>query len=89
MTQQATVSPSIRKRAQESSNAIARMYISMRHLLNRGFYKPMGISGASLRNALLTLKPEIYEALIKQDELDRRHLRPKDYYSEDIFNSRR
>lgn len=60
MTQQSTVSPSIRKRAQESSNAIARMYISMRHLLNRGFYKPMGISGASLRNALLTLKPEIY-----------------------------
>ena len=38
---------------------------------------------------MLTLKPEIYEALIKQDELDRRHLRPKDYYSEDIFNSRR
>jgi len=63
MTQQATVSPSIRKRAQESSNAIARMYISMRHLLNRGFYKPMGISGASLRNALLTLKPEIYGSI--------------------------
>ena len=60
MTQHSIVSPSIRKRAQESSNAIARMYISMRHLLNRGFYKPMGISGASLRNALLTLKPEIY-----------------------------
>ena len=54
------VSSEIRKRAQESSNAIARMYVSMRHLLNRGFYKPMGISGASLRNALLTLKPEIY-----------------------------
>ena len=63
MTQQATVSPSIRKRAQESSNAIARMYISMRHLLNRGFYKPMGVSGASLRNALLTLKPEIYGSI--------------------------
>ena len=59
MTQQATVSASIRKRAQESSNAISRMYISMRHLLNRGFYKPMGVS-SSLRNALLTLKPEIY-----------------------------
>ena len=55
-----TVSPTLRKRAQDSSNAIARMYISMRHLLNRGFYKPMGISGTSLRKALLTLKPEIY-----------------------------
>ena len=63
MTQHITVSPSIRKRAQESSNAIARMYISMRHLLNRGFYKPMGVSGASLRNALLTLKPEIYGSI--------------------------
>ena len=63
MTRQATVPSSIRKRAQESSNAIARMYISMRHLLNRGFYKPMGVSGASLRNALLTLKPEIYGSI--------------------------
>ncbi len=63
MTQHSNVSPSIRKRAQESSNAIARMYISMRHLLNRGFYKPMGVSGASLRNALLTLKPEIYGSI--------------------------
>ncbi|MGB2100616.1 MAG: DUF6909 family protein, partial [Flavobacteriaceae bacterium] len=60
MTQQPTVSASLRKRAQDSSNAIARMYISMRHLLNRGFYKPMGVSGTSLRKALLTLKPEIY-----------------------------
>ena len=63
MIQQTTLSPPIRKRAQESSNAIARMYISMRHLLNRGFYKPMGVSGASLRNALLTLKPEIYGSI--------------------------
>ncbi len=31
---------------------------------------------------MLPLKPEIYEALLKQDELDRRQLRPKDYYSE-------
>jgi hypothetical protein len=32
----------------------------MRHLFNRGFYKPMGISGESLRESLLTLRPEIY-----------------------------
>ena len=63
MTTAPTVSATIRKRAQESSNAIARMYISMRHLLNRGFYKPMGVSGESLRNALLTLKPEIYGSI--------------------------
>ena len=47
MTQHPTVSAALRKRAQDSSNAIARMYISMRHLLNRGFYKPMGVSGTS------------------------------------------
>ncbi|KDN55272.1 DUF6909 family protein [Flavobacterium seoulense] len=49
-----------RTRAQESSAAIEKMYITMRHLFNRGFYKPMGISGDTLREALLTLRPEIY-----------------------------
>ena len=32
----------------------------MRHLFNRGFYKPMGVSGDSLRESLLALRPEIY-----------------------------
>jgi len=49
-----------RNRAQESTNAIERMYITMRHLFIRGFYKPMGVSGETLREALLTLRPEIY-----------------------------
>lgn len=52
-----------RTRAQESSNAIERMYITMRHLFNRGFYKPMGISGETLREALLLLRPEIYGSI--------------------------
>lgn len=52
-----TVTPS---RAQESTNAIERLYITMRHLFNRGFYKPNGISGEALKNALLALRPEIY-----------------------------
>jgi hypothetical protein len=47
-------------RAQESTNAIERLYITMRHLLNRGFYKPSGVSGNALRTALLLLRPEIY-----------------------------
>ncbi|MCW2117960.1 DUF6909 family protein [Flavobacterium sp. 7A] len=47
-------------RAQESSAAIEKLYITMRHLFNRGFYKPMGVSGDSLREALLMLRPEIY-----------------------------
>ncbi|KOS07101.1 hypothetical protein AM493_14440 [Flavobacterium akiainvivens] len=52
-----------RSRAQESSAAIERLYITMRHLFNRGFYKPMGVSGDSLREALLQLRPEIYGSI--------------------------
>jgi len=55
-----------RTRAQESSNAIERMYITMRHLFNRGFYKPMGVSGETLREALLTLRPEIYGTIAEE-----------------------
>ncbi|MGV8993420.1 MAG: DUF6909 family protein [Flavobacterium sp.] len=50
----------IRSRAQESSSAVEKLYITMRHLFNRGFYKPMGVSGETLREALLALRPEIY-----------------------------
>lgn len=55
-----------RTRAQESTNAIERMYITMRHLFNRGFYKPMGISGETLRDSLLTLRPEIYGSIAEE-----------------------
>jgi hypothetical protein len=58
-----------RTRAQESSNAIERIYITMRHLFNRGFYKPMGVSGETLREALLTLRPEIYGS-IAEDKIE-------------------
>lgn len=58
-----------RTRAQESSSAIERMYITMRHLFNRGFYKPMGISGETLREALLVLRPEIYGS-IKEEKAE-------------------
>lgn len=49
-----------RSRAQESTDAIEKLYTTMRHLFNRGFYKPMGVSGESLRESLLLLRPEIY-----------------------------
>lgn len=55
-----------RTRAQESSHAIERMYITMRHLFSRGFYKPMGVSGATLRQALLSLRPEIYGTIAEE-----------------------
>ncbi len=53
-------------RAQESSNAIERLYITMRHLFNRGFYKPTGVSGESIRQALLLLRPEIYGSIAEE-----------------------
>lgn len=55
-----------RTRAQESTNAIERLYISMRHLFSRGFYKPMGISGETLRKSLLVLRPEIYGSIAEE-----------------------
>ena len=55
-----------RTRAQESTAAIERMYITMRHLFNRGFYKPMGVSGETLREALLQLRPEIYGSIAEE-----------------------
>lgn len=58
-----------RTRAQESTNAIERLYISMRHLFSRGFYKPMGISGETLRKSLLLLRPEIYGS-IAEDKVE-------------------
>jgi hypothetical protein len=60
-----------RTRAQESTDAIQRLFVTMRHLFNRGFYKPMGVSGETLREALLTLSPEIYGSIAQEKvELD-------------------
>ncbi|KAB1157067.1 DUF6909 family protein [Flavobacterium luteum] len=56
----------VRSRAQESSSAVEKMYITMRHLFNRGFYKPMGVSGETLREALLSLRPEIYGTIAEE-----------------------
>ncbi len=58
-------------RAQISTNAIEKLYITMRHLFSRGFYKPMGVSGETLRKALLNLRPEIYGSIAeKKTELN-------------------
>lgn len=55
-----------RTRSQESSAAIEKLYISMRHLFSRGFYKPMGVSGETLRKSLLALRPEIYGSIAEE-----------------------
>ena len=59
-----------RTRAQESRAAIERLYITMRHLFNRGSYKPMGISGEGLVNALMVLSPEIYGSVTDPEKIE-------------------
>ena len=59
-----------RTRAQESRAAIERLYIVMRHLFNRGYYKPYGVSGTAIRQALLTLSPEIYGSITDPDKVE-------------------
>ncbi|MEH0154705.1 hypothetical protein V6R21_11240 [Limibacter armeniacum] len=50
-------------RAQESRAAIERLYVAMRHLFIRGYYKPSGASGRALIEELLALRPEIYGSI--------------------------
>lgn len=52
-----------RTRAQESRAAIERIYVIMRHLLIRGHYRPASGSGLALKQALITLSPEIYGSI--------------------------
>ncbi|RMF22320.1 MAG: hypothetical protein D6765_14420, partial [Bacteroidetes bacterium] len=55
--------PIERTRAQESRAAIERLYIAMRHLFIRGNYKPLGLSGEAMIEAMRTLEPEIYGSI--------------------------
>lgn len=60
----------IRSRARESRAAIERMYIAMRHLFIRGSYKPLGVSGESLIDAMKTLSPEIYGSVSDPERVE-------------------
>ena len=59
-----------RTRAQESRAAIQRLYIAMRHLFIRGGYKPLGMSGEALIEALLVLRPEIYGSIADEERVE-------------------
>ena len=59
-----------RSRAQESRAAIERIYVIMRHLFVRGHYKPGGVSGKALSEALLTLQPEIYGSMADAEKVE-------------------
>ncbi|KQR95375.1 hypothetical protein ASG01_05880 [Chryseobacterium sp. Leaf180] len=57
-------------RARETTEAIERLYISMRHLFYRGFFKPGGVSGESLRSLLKIINPEIYGTMNVPSKLE-------------------
>lgn len=62
-------------KAQLSRAAIARLHVSMRHLMLRGGYKPLGASGETMIQSMLTLQPEIYGSMVDSErvELDGMH----------------
>lgn len=53
----------IHSRARETTIAIEKLYVSMKHLFYRGFFKPAGVSGESIRDLLKTIAPEIYGSM--------------------------
>lgn len=59
-----------RTRAQESRAAVQRLYIAMRHLFIRGSYKPLGLSGEAMIEALLVLRPEIYGSVADPEKVE-------------------
>ena len=59
-----------RSRAQESRAAVQRLYIAMRHLLIRGSYKPGGMSGKTLMDNLMILRPEIYGSITDSERVE-------------------
>ena len=60
----------VNSRARETTEAIERLYVSMRHLFYRGFFKPSGISGESLRSLLMTINPEIYGTMSVPNKIE-------------------
>ncbi len=57
-------------RARESTDAIERMYITMRHFFYRGNIKPSGNSGETLRGLLKKINPEIYGSLNDENKVE-------------------
>lgn len=59
-----------KKRSRESRAAIERMYITMRQLIIRGSYKPSGVSGQALVEAMQSLEPEIYGSINSPEKVE-------------------
>ncbi len=59
-----------RSRAQIARAAVQRLYIAMRHLFIRGSYKPLGLSGEAMIEALTLLRPEIYGSITDPEKVE-------------------
>jgi len=57
-------------RARRSTDAIEKLYISMRHLFHRGVYRPSGAPGKILRNLLFEINPEIYGSMTDPNKVE-------------------
>ena len=57
-------------RARETTEAIERLYVTMRHLFYRGFFKPGGVSGETIRQLLMTISPEIYGSMSISNKIE-------------------
>ncbi|MFK7970294.1 MAG: hypothetical protein AB8F95_08005 [Bacteroidia bacterium] len=57
-------------RARVSRTAIEKLYVEMRHLANRGRYRPNGRTGSVVREALINLSPEIYGSMNDPEKVE-------------------
>ena len=57
-------------RARRSTDAIEKLYISMRHLFHRGVYRPSAAPGKILRNLLFEIDPEIYGSMTDPNKVE-------------------
>jgi len=57
-------------RARESRTAIEKLYVEMRHLVNRGVYRPMRGTGKVIRESLVDLSPEIYGSMTVPEKVE-------------------
>ena len=57
-------------RARLTTEAIEKIYVSMRHLFYRGYFKPGGVSGENIRSLLSTINPEIYGTMNTSNKIE-------------------
>jgi len=57
-------------RARESTDAIEKLYITMRHFFYKGNIKPSGTSGEALKDLLLNIRPEIYGSIADPNKVE-------------------